>query len=275
MTLSRRADSTQKPNLRGALGFGMSMLIAVLAVGCSSAPTSKPVAQPSETQELRRRLVGMEQRAIMGEVEAKRLRAEVESLERELAEVKEQAKRTAPTATPSAPIGDGIGGIDLAPSIESAELEEPAPGPSLGNPLGGTPDASGPGSTIRYGESAQEIYDQGYALFHNRQYEQAELAFGQVLEHHRDHELADNALFWIGESRYARGDYSGALDAFSATVERYPGGNKVGDAMLKAGKCLEALGQTARAVQTYEELRTLFPGTAAAIVAEERLGRLR
>ena len=269
----------------GVVGRALSLILAtavmVTALGCGgSAPAGKPVVQPSETQELRRRLVDMEQRAIMGEVESKRLRAEVERLEKELAEVKEQAKRTAPTAGPSAPIGDGIGGIDLAPRIESAELEEPAPGPALGDPVGsgagGSPGTDVPGVPAnRYGESAQEIYDQGYALFHNRQYQQAELAFGQVLEHHRDHELADNALFWIGESRYARGDYANALTAFTATVERYPGGNKVGDAMLKAGKCLEALGQVERAVQTYEELQSLFPDTAAAIVAEERLGRLR
>ncbi len=281
-----RADSEQNPKpeptfgVRGAWLVGWSAVLAIATVGCgSSAPTTKPVVQPSETQELRRRLVDMEQRAIMGEVESKRLRAEVERLEKELAEVKEQAMRTAPTAAPSAPIGDGIGGIDLAPRIESAELEEPAPGPALGDPVDGhtTPSGAGApsGQVGRYGESAQEIYDQGYALFHNRQYDQAELAFGQVLEHHGDHELADNALFWIGESRYARGDYANALSAFTATVERYPGGNKVGDAMLKAGKCLEALGQTERAVQTYEELKSLFPDTAAAIVAEERLGRLR
>ena len=55
-------------------------------------------------------------------------------------------------------------------------------------------------------------------------------------------DLSDNAQFWIGESRYARGDISGALSAFRETLQLYPGGNKVPDALVKEGDCLAGMG---------------------------------
>ena len=59
--------------------------------------------------------------------------------------------------------------------------------------------------------------------------------------------------------------------AFAETVTRFPTGNKVPDALLKAGKCLEALGRSDEAVATYGELLGRYPGTLASINAEERL----
>ena len=89
-----------------------------------------------------------------------------------------------------------------------------------------------------------------------------------------DSELADNARFWLGECHYARGDFESALAAFTRTIEDYPGGNKVADALLKAGKCLEALGRREQARQTYHEVADRFPSSAAAVAARERLAAL-
>lgn len=283
MSGPRTPDRCGATTLRTTLALTLS---AVAWVGCSGAPS--PIAKPQEpspeTVRLRQRLVDMEQRAIMGEVEARRLKTEVERLEKELAVAQEQALHTAPTAVPARPIGDGIGSITVTPLVESDELEEPeAPAASTDlstgdlstEDLSTVPFIAGGTAIPLEGSAAQEIYDQGYSLFHERRYAEAEYVFGQVAARHGSHELADNALFWIGESRYAQGRYADALGAFTATVERYPEGNKVSDAMLKAGKCLEAMGQADRAAATYREVSRLFPETAAAIVAEERLQALR
>ena len=258
-------------------------LVALGGTGCTG--TTNPVVRPQgpspEQIEMQRRMVEMEQRAIMGEVEAQRLRGEVKRLKVELAEAKEQAQRTAPpTTSPAQPIGDDIGTITVTPLVESVELEEPEPtelAPPMGDVGGGAATAgfvTGGTPVALESSSAQGIYDQGYALFHQRLYGEAEYVFGQVLAQYPEHDLADNALFWIGESRYARKDYGAALAAFTSTVQLYPEGNKVADAMLKAGKCLEGLGDYARAAETYREAQRLFPDSAAALVAEERLQAL-
>ena len=44
--------------------------------------------------------------------------------------------------------------------------------------------------------------------------------------------------------------------------------------MLKAGQCLEAMGDMEGARVTYREVVRRFPGTAAAAVAEERRVKL-
>ena len=99
----------------------------------------------------------------------------------------------------------------------------------------------------------------------------AESSFQRFLQANPASELSDNAEFWIGESRYARGDLRGALAAFRETRQRYPRGNKVPDAMVKEGDCLKGLGDLDGARDMYQEVMRLFPDVAAAIIAEERL----
>ncbi len=98
-------------------------------------------------------------------------------------------------------------------------------------------------------EDPQVLDDRGYTLFHQKSYDLAEASFRTFLARFPTSDLADNALFWIGESHYAKGDYPAALAAFAETVARFPQGNKVSDALLKAGRCLEQLGRHRRGHQ--------------------------
>lgn len=245
-------------------------LAAVLLCACQSGGglirQDDPKAE--RIRQLQGELLEAQRRAVMAEVEAERLESKVDQLERELRDARSRAQQAPPARNAGQVIEDLA--IDETPArrdIEEVELEEPAAEPAA-NP---TPGAPPPGES----ESAQSLYDAAYTLFHEKRYAEAEAAFARFLALHSRSHLADNAQFWIGESRWARGDFSSALSAFMATVEGYPHGNKVADALLKAGRCLEALGQKSRAIATYEELVTRFPDSAAAISAEERLGDLR
>ena len=258
-------------------------LASVLLSACQSGGglIRQDNSQAKRIQQLQRDLVEARQRAVMAEVEAERLESKVDSLERELRDARSRTQQAPPARNAGQVIEDvAIDETASRATIEEVELEEPesirpTPGPS---PRPSTPSAStttGQTDPSSDGESAQSLYDQAYTLFHEKRYAEAEAAFGHFLSRHADSHLADNAQFWIGESRWARGDFSSALRAFMGTVEGYPHGNKVADALLKAGRCLEALGQKSRAVATYEELVTRFPSSAAAISAQERLGDLR
>ena len=87
-------------------------------------------------------------------------------------------------------------------------------------------------------------------------------------------ELSDNAQFWIGASRFERGDFNGALAAFRRTVERYPDANKVPDALYKMGESFERLNERGQALAVYDELVRRYPDTAAASLAGERRAKL-
>ncbi|MDA8016165.1 MAG: tol-pal system protein YbgF [Thermoanaerobaculia bacterium] len=227
-----------------------------------------------EVQQLRARVVELRRELVMRDLEIQRLAEELTELRAQLASgPSEHGGGVVGGAEEPTTINDDVALRGLG-GVEEFELEEPDPPPIAPSP----PAQSTPTEVqTEAGDSTggEKLYDQGYALFHQQQYPEAERAFRLFLSRYPASDLADNAYFWIGESRWARGDFAAALESYTTTVEQYPDGNKIPDALLKAGRCLEALGQTARAVRTYEEVVLRFAGSAAAITAQERLDQLR
>jgi tol-pal system protein YbgF len=256
-----------------------AFLLAALGLlplyGCASL-TGDPSA--AEIAELKQRLNEERRNATVGEIEVARLRDELATAKAALRRAEEELarRRSDDSLRAEAPI---------RPSrpIDSAELEDPVPAaPPVPPPTAvparpstlaeevGAAAAAAPGA----GEDPQVLYDRGYTLFHQKSYDLAEASFRTFLARFPDSELADNALFWIGESHYAKGDYEAALAVFAETVARFPQGNKVSDALLKAGRSLEQLGRVDEAASTYREVQERFPGSVAAAGAKERLDAL-
>jgi tol-pal system protein YbgF len=252
------------------------LLVAVLPVGCTSVLAGSNTAS-SEVQELKNRVLELQRQVTVHQVEIERLRRRVAEMEGE----------PAPPPLPLPPVPPrslNEGGMAPPPPsrIEESDLDaeryaqppeapsgavvEPPPAP-LAAPV------NDPGAPVS--PAAQALYDEGYTLYHQGRYLDAETRFRAFLQEHGETNLADNAQFWIGAGRFARGDHQGALAAFLETVERYPEGNKVPDALFKAGQCLDALGDQERARYTYQEVMQRFPGTTAALNAEEALQRRR
>ena len=88
------------------------------------------------------------------------------------------------------------------------------------------------------------------------------------------HDLADNALYWLGEAYYDQKDYPRAAAEFRRTVTDYPAGNKVPDAMLKLGFCYLALDQVAEARHVLEQVIAVYPKSPPAGLARKRLDAL-
>jgi tol-pal system protein YbgF len=95
--------------------------------------------------------------------------------------------------------------------------------------------------------------------------------FRRFLDGNPRHDYADNAQYWLGESFYARKDYQQALTEFRATIETYPRGNKVPDALLKVGYCYQALGQSDKARAVLEQVVNLYPKSEPAVLASKKL----
>ena len=102
----------------------------------------------------------------------------------------------------------------------------------------------------------------------------ARALFQKLREAHPDHDLADNALYWIGESWYAQAQWLQAAQAFLKVAKEYPRGNKVPDAMYKLARSYEKIGDDAGAVEVLRQLAKHYPGTPAAKKAGEDLVRL-
>ena len=288
------------PRIAGALA--LAALLQGLTAGCTGqglmgARTAE--RPPAEVQELRTRVIELQRRAAVTEVELERLRRQVAELEARLEGrplPRAAAPQPAPAPAPSRSFEDRTPARpepSREPVLEIEDLSDEeaprrvtppppeAPPPAVEerttSSRGSTAPAPAPPPGSAGGEvtaEAQELYDRGYTLYHQGRYVDAESSFQRFIQAHPATELTDNAQYWIGECRLARGDVSGALAAFRETVERFPEGNKVPDALLKVGEAMASLGDVDGAREAYQEVVRRFAGTTAAAVARDRLQTL-
>ena len=249
-------------------------LLLPLATACSSRILPGAGKSASEIEELQRRVLDLQRRAAMAEVEIARLRQTVADLElRARAGPAPGANPRGPTA-PAAPLpaAEPRPTRSAPPAtIEEDDLAEIPP--PLSNSPGLPPPSGGAGAeaTEPVSREAQTAYDLAYTLYHQGRFIDAETAFRRFLQTWQRTDLADNASYWIGECRYSRGDLRAALAAFQETVERFPSGNKTPDALFKAGQCLEGLGDIESARSSYQAILERYPEEPAAGLARDRL----
>jgi tol-pal system protein YbgF len=239
---------------------------------------------------MKRRIIDLQEKATMAEVELERLRQQVTTLEARTEAREQVSEEGAAEVTTERPAAQStwqgtesrqeavLEESDLPieqeplvtppPPTRQAEVPETAPPASVS-------DSARPAAYDPVEPAAQALYDRGYTLYHQGRYLDAEASFQRFLQAYPRTDLSDNAQFWIGESRYARGDLSGALSAFRETLQQYPDGNKVPDALVKEGDCLAGMGDRDGARQSYEEVVRRFPGSAAAVMANERIDDLQ
>ena len=260
----------------------LAVTLVVAALFAPGAFAKGPDPRDQEIAVLKQRVLSLRQQAAVYRVEIEQLRQEMARLEAALTEA--QAPRQETVGESSARVS--IGRVE--PPIETSDLvdvggatsrdeaqAQSSPPSAADSPAASVANDATPSDATPSDRDLQAVYDQGYTLFHQKRYRDAEARFASFLARSPHSDLADNAQFWIGECRYARGEYANALSAFAAVVDRYPDGNKVPDAMVKAGKTLEATGDLEGARSTYLEVQARFPGTAAAVTAEERLAAMR
>ena len=96
----------------------------------------------------------------------------------------------------------------------------------------------------------------------------------EFLARYPDHELADNAQYWLGEAYYVTRDYDNAIGAFETVGRRWPDSPKAADALLKLGFSQFELKRFPQARQSLTEVGRRHPGTEAARLAQERLKRI-
>jgi len=172
--------------------------------------------------------------------------------------------------------GSNAGSKELVDRIEeiSAKLDD-----MVNRMAGGSssPVVRAPGDTSRVAVSgdAEAMYEQAAKDFTQGRFELALAGFRSLLAAAPQHELADNALYGVGESYYAMAKYDSAQAAYHQVEDRYPRGDRVPAALYKLGMTYIKLGDKAEARRTFTRLRQNFPRSGEAKLAEERLKELR
>jgi tol-pal system protein YbgF len=179
------------------------------------------------------------------------------------------------------PVTIGYPGADPGPADDAADTEDPAPRPSIR--ILGTPRPGGRGmwrgddrveqTGIDDGAGARpsaldpeapKAYEAALALVSAHKYDAALDALAAFLVKWPDHPYADNAMYWRGECYFARGDYAHAQEQFAGVVDRFPGGNKAPDALLKLGMSAARAGDQSKAREAYARLAREYPQSQAA-----------
>ena len=120
-----------------------------------------------------------------------------------------------------------------------------------------------------------EVYRRALALYAQNKFSDARALFQQVFDGDPTGQLADNALFWIGETYFAAGDYRNAMRAYERVTKDFATENKAPDAMFKLGVTFEKTGDLGMARKTFEECIQKYPYSTPASSAKQELQRIR
>ncbi|MDB4285513.1 tol-pal system protein YbgF, partial [bacterium] len=104
-------------------------------------------------------------------------------------------------------------------------------------------------------------------------YQKAILEFEEFVANHSDHDLADNAQYWIGECYYAQKNFDLAVVEFGKVDTYFESGNKVAAALLKKGLALKELGKDQEAIVELEKVVSRYANTDEAVLAGRKLSQ--
>ena len=112
------------------------------------------------------------------------------------------------------------------------------------------------------------LYDKAFAYLQSNDYSAAQTTFEDFLATYPDHSLAANAQYWLGETYYAREDYTQSARIFAQSYQKYPDGQKAPDTLLKLAMSLGNQGMENEACLTLSELEKQFPNGPSAVISK-------
>ncbi len=154
--------------------------------------------------------------------------------------------------------------MQLSLAKSKSESEKSAPSASM--------RSFSPTSSLSDAEYERK-YREAYQLFSEHQYRQAMEIFKSLVASNPNHNLADNAQYWIGECYYLLGDYRAAILAFEK-VFTFKNSNKNADAQYKLGLCYYHLKDYKRARLEFQTFVDNYQNSKLVRKAEAYLAKL-
>ncbi|HXI12782.1 MAG TPA: tetratricopeptide repeat protein [Thermoanaerobaculia bacterium] len=233
-----------------------SIACLVLLTSCATAPADdpvRPVAAPAAPPDLRLTEI---------QVSLAELLDRVEILSDRLQRVESTAGSVAPARTQAR--------LENAPPAPAARSQAATPA----DPPPATRMVSAQNPALA-GAFIADKYRNALTLYGKGRVDDSRRAFMDVFESDTNGELADNALYWIGETYFATGRYSEAMKYYRRIETEYPQQNKAPDAILKIGLAYEKLSDLGLARRAFESLIAKYPYSGPAGTARQELKRIK
>ena len=123
-------------------------------------------------------------------------------------------------------------------------------------------------------DAIQREYEKAYAAYVERRHDEALTLFKDFLQRYPQHELADNAHYWLGEIYYDMGNYASAILTFKDVVTRFTEDEKAPDALLKIAYSYIALDDPSNARMFLKRVIKNYPFSPAEAKARAKLTEL-
>ena len=124
-------------------------------------------------------------------------------------------------------------------------------------------------------ETEKNAYTAAYLALKSGRFDEASKGFNEQLDLYPDGEYADQAWYWLGETRYAQQAYDMAGNAFKYVINNYPKSVKYDAALLKLGQVSKVLKRNNDAIKYYNRLINEYGDTKNAEQAREALVRMQ
>jgi tol-pal system protein YbgF len=156
---------------------------------------------------------------------------------------------------------------ELIPTVPSVN-DSPALLDDSAKTVNSSEDANNRGES----SSAEDLYREALQLVQeNMEFRAAREKFTTFVDKYPQHELAINAMYWIGETLYGNKKYENAILQFQDVIQMYPDHSKVPAALLKQGLAFYNLGDQRNAEIILQKVVDKYPDSPEAKKAQERL----
>ncbi len=121
-------------------------------------------------------------------------------------------------------------------------------------------------------EAEVELYQQGLQSVRTRNYDAAISTFRNFVSHHPHSNFADGAQYWIAECLNAKGETAKAIAAYQVVIDRFPESKKIPAALFKQARGYLLLGQNGDAKKQLQQILAIAPQSS---VAKRAITQLR
>jgi tol-pal system protein YbgF len=154
-----------------------------------------------------------------------------------------------------------------------AAAPAPAPAPQVSRPS--APLVAAPAQGALANAKIADDYRKAIMSYGRGAYAEARQSFQGVLDSDPTGDLADNALFWIGETYFATRDYNNALRYYTRVTTDFADQNKAPDALYKTALVHEKTSDLALAKKTLQQVIERYPYSTSASMAKQELQRIK
>jgi len=124
-------------------------------------------------------------------------------------------------------------------------------------------------------EAEKNTYTSAYLALKSGSFDEAGKAFNAQLDKYPAGEYADQAWYWLGETRFAQNNTDKALNAFKYVADHYPNSVKHAAALLKLGQLSEMQNHWQAALSYYKRLISDHADSSLAEQARDAVNRVQ